>query len=144
MVIGIESLFPGLVGKNYQATSPANDVYNCIAWAVKSVTQWWWPFDAPGHYWPAGAAKTESIPAFHDAFATVGFAVCSSEELESGFEKIAVFASDTGIPTHASRQLPNGRWTSKLGKLEDIEHDLLDLTGIEYGTVVLFMRRPQT
>jgi len=144
MVIGIESLFPGPMGKSYRVTSPATDVYNCIAWAAQRVSEWWWPFDAPGHYWPTEAAKTESIPAFHDAFATLGYAICSDAELESGFERIAIFADGNGIPTHASRQLPNGRWTSKLGKLDDIEHDLLDLAGIEYGTVVLIMRRPQT
>jgi hypothetical protein len=143
MVISIEALFPGLIGKNYQVTSPASDVYNCIAWAAESVSEWWWPIDATGHYWPPGVAKTESIPAFHDAFATLGYAGCTDAELESGYEKIAIFADDNGIPTHASRQLPNGQWTSKLGKLEDIEHVLLDLTGNEYGTVVMIMRRPR-
>lgn len=144
MVIGIEALFPGLIGKNYQVTSPANDVYNCIAWAAQRVSEWWWPYDLPGHHWPAGVAKTESIPAFHDVFATLGYATCRDAGLESQFEKIAIYADSNGIPTHASRQLPNGRWTSKLGKLEDIEHDLLDLTGVEYGAVVLVMKRPQT
>jgi hypothetical protein len=144
MVIAIEALFPGLTRKSYRVTSPATDVYNCIAWAAQRVSEWWWPFDAPGHFWPTGAAKTESIPAFHDAFATLGYAICGDAESESGFEKIAIFADGNGIPTHASRQLPNGRWTSKLGRLDDIEHDLLDLAGLEYGTVVLIMRRPQT
>lgn len=38
-----------------------------------------------------------------------------------------------GIPSHAARQLPNGRWTSKCGQAEDIEHDLRDLEGRLYG-----------
>jgi len=42
---------------------------------------------------------------------------------------------------HAARQLPEGRWTSKLGELEDIEHALHDLTGTVYGSVVLVMKR---
>jgi hypothetical protein len=141
MVSGIEKLFPGLSGKRYQVTSPANDLYNCIAWAAGKTSEWWWPYDAPGNYWPAGVAKQESIPAFQDVFATLGYAVCSDAGTESGIEKIAIFADDNGIPTHATRQLPNGRWTSKLGKLEDIEHDLLDLTGLEYGSVVVIMKR---
>jgi hypothetical protein len=37
---------------------------------------------------------------------------------------------------------PNGRWTSKMGILEDIEHALHDLEGIEYGVVALVMKRP--
>ena len=54
---------------------------------------------------------------------------CDGQDLETDFDKIAVFANDQGIPTHAARQLPSGRWSSKLGELEDIEHDLRDLEG---------------
>jgi hypothetical protein len=74
------------------------------------------------------------------AFATVGFENCSTDEWEPGFEKIALFARD-GVPQHAARQLATGRWTSKLGAMEDIEHDLRDLEGTLYGSVVLFMKR---
>jgi hypothetical protein len=143
MVMGIDKLFPGLVGKTYQFTSPADEVYNCIAWAAGRKSEWWWPFDAPGHYWPEGVAKAETLHAFQDVFATIGYTVCNDAEFDAGFEKVAIFADANGIPTHASRQLPNGRWTSKLGKLEDIEHDLLDLTGVEYGSVVVIMQRPK-
>ena len=45
--------------------------------------------------------------------------------------------------THVALQLPTGRWTSKLGGLEDIEHDTLKaLEGIDYGEPVRFMKRP--
>ena len=60
---------------------------------------------------------------------------------KAGFEKIALFAL-LEVPKHASRQLPSGRWTSKLGEMEDVEHDLHDLTGMVYGSVVLVMKRP--
>ncbi len=53
-----------------------------------------------------------------------------------------MFADALGLPTHAARQLASGRWTSKLGKAEDIEHDLHDLEGDLYGIVVLLMKRP--
>ena len=68
--------------------------------------------------------------------------MCPGEELEAGFEKIALFVDNRDTPRHAARQLPNGRWTSKLGELEDIEHGLHDLEGAEYGSVVAVMRRP--
>ena len=32
-------------------------------------------------------------------------------QLEPGFEKIALYADNSGKPTHAARQLDNGRWT---------------------------------
>ncbi|TAF36353.1 MAG: hypothetical protein EAZ69_10585 [Oscillatoriales cyanobacterium] len=46
-----------------------------------------------------------------------------------------------GIPTHAARQLANGKWTSKLGWLEDIEHELDGLTGDRYGVVGQILKR---
>ncbi len=47
-----------------------------------------------------------------------------------------------GVPKHAARQLPNGRWTSKCGELEDIEHALEGVVGIWYGTVAHLLKRP--
>jgi len=75
-------------------------------------------------------------------FASLGFAECQGDLLEHGFEKIALFAKEPDVPLHASRQLASGRWSSKLGVLEDIEHDLRDLEGEEYGSVALVMKRP--
>ena len=44
--------------------------------------------------------------------------------------------------THAARQLPNGKWTSKLGRDIDIEHDSVDdIAGSVYGEVLRLMRR---
>jgi hypothetical protein len=44
--------------------------------------------------------------------------------------------------THAARSLPNGRWTSKLGNGEDIEHiTLAVLEGDLYGKVRVFLKR---
>ena len=49
---------------------------------------------------------------------------------------------DQGVPLHAARHVPSGRWTSKLGELEDIEHALDGLEGTEYCSVVQIMKRP--
>jgi hypothetical protein len=59
---------------------------------------------------------------------------------EAGYEKIALFAL-AGVPKHAAHELAGGRWVSKLGPAEDIEHALHDLTGMAYGSVVLVMKR---
>lgn len=66
--------------------------------------------------------------------------------MEEGYEKVALFArhDDEGriAPTHAAKQLADGRWTSKLGALEDIEHmEPEDVNGPLYGTPIRFMRR---
>jgi hypothetical protein len=82
-----------------------------------------------------------TLEVFREAFARLGYEACDHEDPEPGFEKVALFARE-GTPAHAARQLPNGRWTSKLGKREDIEHALHDLTGLVYGSVVLIVKRP--
>ena len=82
------------------------------------------------------------MEAFRLAFVVHGYAVCDQIDVEPGYEKIAIFADPDGCPTHAARQLSSGVWTSKLGRLEDIEHALHDLEGAEYGSVFLIMKRP--
>jgi hypothetical protein len=55
---------------------------------------------------------------------------------------VALYGNDL-LYTHAARQLPGGRWTSKLGKAEDIQHDTPGVVaGGLYGNVVAIMKRP--
>ena len=138
--MSVENSFPNLTADGYQVTSPQSLEYNCIAWAAGDHTQWWWPADDA--FWPTkDRAVTEAV--FVKAFATLGYAPAASEHLESGWDRVARYAQD-GRVTHAARQLPNGRWTSKLGYDVDLEHDLRGLEGIVYGCVVRILRRPTT
>src|SRR5436190_564427 len=77
----------------------------------------------PDH-WPPGVSNEERVAAFVAAFATLGYAPCTGEELEQGYEKVALYATADGITRHAARQLADGRWTRKLGRGVDIEHAL--------------------
>ncbi len=143
MVGHLEWLFPGLRGTTFRVTSPPDRSYNCIAWAAGVSDGWWWPLGDPDDTrWPDGVARAVTLDAFRDAFTALGYVPCDGERAEAGFEKVAIFASLRGTPTHAARQLPSGRWTSKLGNAEDIEHDLRALEGDIYGTVVLILKRP--
>jgi hypothetical protein len=142
MVEGIESVFPRLQGAAWSVSGQPDDVYNCIAWAVGVTTDWWWPSGLGKTYWPEGEPREVTLEAFRAAFATLGYLVCASDELEPGFEKIAVFGDEHGVPKHAARQRDSGRWTSKLGRMEDMDHALHDPTGALYGSVVLVMKRP--
>jgi hypothetical protein len=142
MVAHLDAIFPGLQGQAYQVQSPPTLGYNCIAWAAGDSQNWWWPDEDGQDTWPAGVARAETLEAFRDAFAALGYVACDREDLEPGFEKIALYATAQAVPKHATRQLANGRWTSKLGGLEDIEHELHDLSGAAYGTVVQVMKRP--
>jgi hypothetical protein len=70
-----------------------------------------------------------------------GFVECDGDRIEDGFEKIAIYSED-GEYNHAARQPPGGRWASKLGREEDIEHDSLEaLVGPEFATVTHYMKR---
>lgn len=135
--------FPRLCTTPFRVTSPADPAYNCIAWAAGSAGDWWWPLDDSGKtYWPEQAPRARTLDAFRAAFISLGYASCPEESPEPGFEKVAIFADAAGGPTHAARQVPTGRWTSKLGQAEDIEHDLHALEGDVYGTVALLLKRP--
>jgi hypothetical protein len=139
---GLERLFPALKRAGFEVTSPRDQRYNCVAWAAGDATRWWWPAESPFAYWPAGAERAESVASFIQAFATLGYAPASSGDLERQVEKVAIFASSDGIPTHMARQLHDGRWTSKLGALEDVAHgEVSGVEGDEYGTVVAFLSR---
>src|SRR5262249_30079084 len=133
---------PRLQSSSYRVTSPPDRAYTCIAWSVGKCDQWWWPDPIGESYWPPEAPREETLPAFILAYAGLGFEPDATESVETGFEKVAIFVATGGKPTHAARQLPSGRWTSKLGRSEDIEHDLRDIEGEIYGTVAMILRRP--
>jgi hypothetical protein len=137
----LEDYFPDLHSRGYAITSPATGDYNCIAWAAGKTDSWWWP-DAMGvGAWPDEAPRLETVDAFVAAFQSLGYASGADETLEAGYEKVALYAL-AGVPKHAARQLPTGRWSSKLGELEDAEHSLDGLAGAWYGTVIHILRRP--
>jgi hypothetical protein len=86
--------------------------------------------------------REETVAGFIKAFGQLGYVVCDTGELESGYERLAIYADESGTPTHMARQLTSGRWTSKLGELEDIEHLTLEqLSGSDYGQAVQFLKR---
>jgi hypothetical protein len=137
---------PNLTPDNSKPTSGKSNQYNCIAWAAGDAMQNWWPDSNGIGHWPEGVTREETIDAFVEAYRTRGFEICVGGVLESGVEKIALYgiknASGQTAPTHAALQLPSGAWTSKLGPLEDIEHeDHSTVDGPVYGTVVYFMSR---
>jgi hypothetical protein len=92
-------------------------------------------------FWPTGVRQVVDLDSFIAAFATLGFVRCADDTLERGFEKVALFASAKGTPTHAARQMPGGRWTSKMGRLEDIAHTLYSVGGTQYGEVACYLKR---
>jgi len=104
---------------------------------MNDTSTWWEP--APGYQWIGqGDSRITSLIAL---FAQVGFQLCDSQAVEADFDKVALYEKD-GTWTHASRQLANGQWTSKLGQDEDIEHQSPHcLEGDIYGRVHCIMKK---
>ena len=140
----VAEILPGIEG-HYTKTSEATIDYNCLAWALGRNDKWFATARfCVGYYWPPAIEREWSKAAIRKIFESYGYVEESLfPHLEVGYEKVAMYADDDGIPTHFARQLPNGNWTSKLGELIDVEHEDLDcLMGPEaYGTVVLILKK---
>lgn len=138
-------IFGELSPDNHKPTSPQTNSYNCIAWAAEDDQRWWQP-GVPsdlGYYWPTSAPLGYHPDCLIAAFKAIGYELCGDGAPMSNVQKVALYVNSDNRWTHAARQLPSGKWTSKLGKLEDIEHETPEVIGGEpYGSVYCFMARP--
>jgi hypothetical protein len=134
-----EAQFPHL--GNWVETSSATTDYNCYAFAVGDQERWWDPLPAPGYYWP-DVPLNHRVSTFVEIYKGYGFEPCADGTLEPGVEKIVIYENESGGCDHVARQLPDGRWTSKIGPDEDISHESpASLSGDFYGRSVHFMAR---
>lgn len=134
---------PNLTDDVCEIKSPFDKNYNCIAFAAGDNQNWWWPTE--DDFWPT-EPRALTFSAFIKAFETKGFVPCDDGLLEAGYDKIAIYGKDRGdgvaIPTHAAIQLADGKWASKLGKCEDIQHATLEaVNSPAYGAPVQFLKR---
>jgi len=137
--------FPNLHPGNHRDTSEADRRYNCIAWAAGYNDKWWDPAEPQARdedfYWPENVPRDYKVTTLVMVYQSVGFAICTDASQEEGAQKIAIY-DDGEEYTHAARQLENGKWTSKMGPGEDIEHDTPEsLVGPIYGQLTTFMKR---
>jgi hypothetical protein len=135
--------FPNLTASNHRdIISTPDPRYNCIAWAAGIDNDFWEP--AEGKTWPGNAPRGLDglkVTSLLMVFESADYKECADGSLEDGIEKIAIYA-DGPEWMHAARQLATGKWTSKMGPDERIEHDAPEnLAGGRYGQVVKFMRR---
>ena len=129
--------FPLLTPDNHEVTSQPDVGYNCIAWAAQDTNHWWQPVV----YWRLDVNRDEcGIGELVTAFESLGYETCPNGDLEPDHIKVALYGAGF-LYTHAARQLDDGKWTSKLGKAEDIMHDSPEaVSGGIYGEVVQFMK----
>lgn len=142
----VEALFPRLRTAGFEVLSPTDPRYNCIAWAAGDDRHWWEPIPPSlrlgGYYWPTEVSWPITLDTYVIAFESLGYKRCDDGTLQAGYDKVAIYAQADGSPTHAARQLADGRWVSKLGQFVDISHTAVDgVSGTNYGEVAVFMRR---
>jgi hypothetical protein len=83
------------------------------------------------------------LPAFTAAFSTIGYRECADGSLRRKREKIVIYTNAFGGVEHIARQLPDGRWTSKLGDEEYIIHETPQSLSVGYGGPTCYMQRPR-
>lgn len=135
--------FPNAEIEGCTKSSEQSRFYNCIAWASEEDGRHWWP-NSTMAYWPEDVPAKTTVNAFLRLFEKQGYKKCADGSHEKGCEKVAIYALKF-VVTHAARQLPNGRWTSKIGiENIDIEHNSTEaLEGPFYGEVVRYLMRPE-
>ncbi|MCY4276579.1 MAG: hypothetical protein OXE81_01915 [Gammaproteobacteria bacterium] len=132
--------FPKLASEGFHIVEQASRRYNCIAYAAGDTTDWWWP----GRYWPPWATVNHKIESLEELFAGLDYGECDDDSFEAGYEKVVLYVS-FGRFEHAARQVPTGRWRSKMGRGPLIEHlSPESLAGGVYGSPTAYMRRPAT
>jgi hypothetical protein len=133
--------WPGIVG-HYERKSDPDVNYNGLAWALGINYLYFDP--ERGYHWPLGIPRERTITAYLKVLAEHGYELIAQDDrFEEGWEKIAVYIDGTGEPRHFARQIGNGKWTSKLVDLIDVEHDNLEcLQGDVFGSInCVLMRR---
>jgi hypothetical protein len=133
--------YPVLATGHFRVTSPDDHTYNCLAFAAGETWRCWDPSEYACLYWPPGAPREYTLHAWIAAFEALGYQLCEEAEVVPGIEKVAFYGSGS-TPLHAARQKESGKWVSKLGPREDIEHDLNGLEGDLYGRVIAILARP--
>ena len=77
---------------NHDVTSSDDPEYNCVAWALGLTDRWVWP-GRDDAWWPDSIRQDDSVESFIELFRSVDFERCDSAALETGYERVAVFAS---------------------------------------------------
>jgi len=161
-----EENFPCLTKNLYEVTRDETIDYNCIALAAGDRTRRWEPDPSGVYYWPI-SKREYTVECFVEMFESLGYQKCKCSLKKRLFEKVALYYDPVGcveavdnfglwhpevlpnFPTHATKQLLNGIWNSKLGDWEEIEHRTLrclngtDITGkrSSYGKPVQILKR---
>lgn len=146
----IIDIFPKLAeDEHFKITSDSTPNYNCIAWACIYNDRWIQPtyLGKPNLdcvvWWPPEVKEGMEPKNLKELFEFNGYQECDNSEQEEGYRKVALYLKKTtNAWTHASRELKNGFWTSKLGEGWDIQHGTPETIENDiYGEVYCIMKK---
>lgn len=139
----IRQYWPNLNLKRFHFTSIRTPAYNCLAWAIGDDVTWMDMYYFKEVYNLEIKNLDHSVHGYAECLKKYyRFEICNNGDIERGKEKIVLYENNEKDFAHIARQLPNGNWTSKMGRLEDIEHYSVEaLSGEFYGKPVLYMQR---
>lgn len=138
-----QETWPSLDDDNHLVKSVRTRIYNCIAWAYEINDRKLWPGQPPppGYAWLPEVNGANELDMLKNLYINAGYEECEDGMLEEGYKKVAIYVNSDG-PQHAALQMESGRWTSKLGSLEDIEHETPEvLNGDFYGNASVFLKK---
>lgn len=150
----LKKWFPHLNRKSalFRVTSPRDESYNCIAWAMGLNDRWVDPDEASGHWWPLKFNDINTqmeTQGLIRAFEKMGFRICGDDKKEKYFDKVALYYNPAkNAWTHAARVISPDEYHSKAGKAWDFHHgpgDALEnkYSQDSYGLVYAIMKRPK-
>ena len=143
------------LGENSEITSLKdipNNTYNCVAFALgeeNSIADML-IFSKTIDLAACGLSNknlVHTVEAYESVFTHFyKFERCDSATYEAGYTKIALYEGydedDELNFLHVAILLDNGKWKSKMGNYEDIEHETLEvLAGKQYGNPKIIMKR---
>ena len=117
-----------------------DDNYNCISYSVGVTDRGFWPIEGCDDCWYGNSeVSVESFDLFYKKY---GFEKCNFIDVlhDKNYTKVALFLKN-GKPTHASIQIDNDWWESKIGQLGIIKHYLFELECEIYGEVCIIYKK---
>ena len=135
------SRFKKLMGEDFSIIFPQDRRgVNCHGHAI-GVNKWVCPSINPVGWWPSGVDRDYSVSGWGNMLSHYGWRSVDSSRVERGWEKLAVFTTNH-VVSHSCKQLPNGRWESKLGESVILSnHTLEGISDGPYGVPAGFFRR---
>jgi hypothetical protein len=135
--------FPALDSSCYSPPrSPADFNYNCLAFVLGDLGNWWEPPALFGHYWPPGFPEDVSVETAMAILNLHGYTVEMNDLTKFQKDAVAIYA--IGLEWTHFAKFADGKWASKLGEGHDIQHSRLEeIEGPIYGKVVKILRKKE-